>query len=113
VGRLLALPTADEDPRRGKTGVDVKTRLKEIGAKITTVPSGFNAHKTVSASSTTAQGDRNRRRHRLGTGEALAFAPCSTKASRSACRARTRSAAPSRSAIRCSSTRRPKSATRR
>jgi 2-oxoglutarate dehydrogenase E1 component len=35
-----------DDPRRGNTGVAVAT-LKEIGAKITSVPQGFNVHRTI------------------------------------------------------------------
>ena len=35
-----------DDPRRGNTGVAVAT-LKDIGAKITSVPEGFNVHRTV------------------------------------------------------------------
>jgi 2-oxoglutarate dehydrogenase E1 component len=35
-----------DDPRRGHTGVEIDT-LKEIGRKITAVPEGINAHKTL------------------------------------------------------------------
>jgi 2-oxoglutarate dehydrogenase E1 component len=35
-----------DDPRRGITGVDIAT-LKDIGEKITTVPQGFHAHRTI------------------------------------------------------------------
>jgi 2-oxoglutarate dehydrogenase E1 component len=35
-----------DDPRRGKTGVETAT-LKEIGNKITTLPSGFHLHRTL------------------------------------------------------------------
>jgi 2-oxoglutarate dehydrogenase E1 component len=35
-----------DDPRRGNTGVALAT-LKEIGAKITSVPPGFNVHRTI------------------------------------------------------------------
>ncbi len=35
-----------DDPRRGITGVALD-QLKEIGQKITTVPAGFNAHRTI------------------------------------------------------------------
>ena len=60
------------------------------------------------------QGDRDRRGHRLGDrrGAGLRHA-ARTRAIPCACRARIRSAAPSRSATRCSSTRTPRSATRR
>ncbi len=35
-----------DDPRRGITGVDIAT-LKDIGEKITAVPQGFHAHRTI------------------------------------------------------------------
>jgi 2-oxoglutarate dehydrogenase E1 component len=35
-----------DDPRRGKTGVEIAT-LKEIGQKITTLPADFHLHKTL------------------------------------------------------------------
>ena len=35
-----------EDPRRGDTGVDVAT-LREIGARITSVPKDFHVHRTI------------------------------------------------------------------
>ncbi len=35
-----------DDPRRGHTGVEIAT-LKEIGRKITTLPSGFHLHRTL------------------------------------------------------------------
>jgi 2-oxoglutarate dehydrogenase E1 component len=35
-----------DDPRRGNTGVAIET-LKEIGRRITAVPQGFNAHRTI------------------------------------------------------------------
>jgi 2-oxoglutarate dehydrogenase E1 component len=35
-----------DDPRRGKTGVEIAT-LKEIGAKITTLEPGFHLHRTL------------------------------------------------------------------
>jgi len=37
---------AEEDPRRGVTGVDLAV-LKDIGRKITKVPDGFRAHRTI------------------------------------------------------------------
>src|SRR5437660_873383 len=37
---------AEEDPRRGVTGVDVAV-LKDIGRKITKVPDGFRVHRTI------------------------------------------------------------------
>jgi 2-oxoglutarate dehydrogenase E1 component len=43
--RAAASETAD-DPRRGQTGVDL-AKLKEIGAKISKAPDGFNVHRTI------------------------------------------------------------------
>src|SRR3978361_1551852 len=37
---------AEEDPRRGVTGVDIAV-LKDIGRRITKVPDGFRVHRTV------------------------------------------------------------------
>jgi len=47
-GRWSGLKAAGEidDPRRGDTGVSLDT-LREIGKQITSVPEGFNAHKTI------------------------------------------------------------------
>jgi 2-oxoglutarate dehydrogenase E1 component len=47
-GRWSGLKAAHgiEDPRRGNTGVDV-AELRAIGKKITTVPEGFQVHKTI------------------------------------------------------------------
>jgi 2-oxoglutarate dehydrogenase E1 component len=47
-GRWAGYKVADmsDDPRRGNTGVDIAT-LKDIGAKITSVPQGFNVHRTI------------------------------------------------------------------
>jgi 2-oxoglutarate dehydrogenase E1 component len=62
-----------EDPRRGKTGVEI-ARLKEIGHKITTLPADFHLHKTLN------RFFENRRKAietgngiDWATGEALAF----------------------------------------
>jgi len=48
-GRWSGFKTAGDadDPRRGKTGVDIAT-LKEIGHKITTLSPDFHLHKTLS-----------------------------------------------------------------
>jgi 2-oxoglutarate dehydrogenase E1 component len=35
-----------DDPRRGKTGYDID-KLRAIGQKITAIPDGFNAHRTI------------------------------------------------------------------
>ena len=47
-GRWAGFTTAGDadDPRRGKTGVNVAT-LKDIGEKITTLPAGFHLHRTL------------------------------------------------------------------
>jgi 2-oxoglutarate dehydrogenase E1 component len=45
-GRWSTMSLADDEARRGDTGVD-RERLKRIGARITTLPSDFTAHKTV------------------------------------------------------------------
>src|SRR5277367_5775241 len=64
---------AEEDPRRGVTGVDVAL-LKDVGRKITKVPDGFRVHRTI------ARFLENRAKAIDGgagldwaTGEALAF----------------------------------------
>ncbi len=47
-GRWSGMKAAKEidDPRRGNTGYDLDA-LREIGKQITSVPEGFNAHKTI------------------------------------------------------------------
>ncbi len=47
-GRWAGFKVADmsDDPRRGNTGVAISA-LKDIGTKITTVPQGFNVHRTI------------------------------------------------------------------
>jgi 2-oxoglutarate dehydrogenase E1 component len=47
-GRWSGLKVAGEveDPRRGNTGVALEG-LREIGKKITSIPQGFNVHKTI------------------------------------------------------------------
>ncbi len=47
-GRWAGFKVADasDDPRRGNTGVDLKT-LKNIGARITAVPESFHVHRTI------------------------------------------------------------------
>ena len=74
-GRWSGFKTAGDadDPRRGKTGVDIGT-LKEIGKKITTLPEGFHLHRTLNRFL-----DNRRKSIETGTnidwatGEALAF----------------------------------------
>ena len=55
-----------EDPRRGKTGVALET-LREIGLKLTEVPEGFKAHRTI-------QRFMNNRRTAIEAGEKLDWA---------------------------------------
>ena len=45
-GRWSGLSLADDEARRGVTGVDID-RLRRVGEAITTLPSDFRAHKTV------------------------------------------------------------------
>ncbi|MBX9925420.1 MAG: 2-oxoglutarate dehydrogenase E1 component [Hyphomicrobiaceae bacterium] len=45
-GRWSGLSLADDEARRGVTGVELE-RLKRVGEAITTIPSDFRAHKTV------------------------------------------------------------------
>jgi 2-oxoglutarate dehydrogenase E1 component len=42
----LSQAKVDDDPRKGKTGVDMDV-LKDIGAKLTAVPEDFEAHRTI------------------------------------------------------------------
>ncbi len=69
----LKRATDPEDARRGDTGVDVAL-LREIGSKITSVPQGFQLHKTIQRFL-----DNRRKAIETGrdidwaTGEALAF----------------------------------------
>ena len=77
--------------------------LREIGERITTVPEGFNVHRTIQRFL-----DNRRKAIETGegidwaTGEALAFGSLLHRGpSRCACPARNASAAPSRSATRC------------
>ncbi|MFP3920688.1 MAG: 2-oxoglutarate dehydrogenase E1 component [Dichotomicrobium sp.] len=45
-GRWAGIGFADEGPRRGKTDVSMET-LKAVGEKITTIPEGVKAHRTL------------------------------------------------------------------
>ena len=67
-GRWSGFKTAEsaDDPRRGHTGVDLG-ELKEIGAEDHHAAAGFpSASHAQPLHRQPAQGDRNRRRHRLG-----------------------------------------------
>ena len=74
-GRWAGLQRAEDvdDPRRGKTGVEI-AKLKEIGRKIATLPKDFHLHKTLNRFF-----ERRRNAIETGagidwaTGEALAF----------------------------------------
>jgi 2-oxoglutarate dehydrogenase complex dehydrogenase (E1) component-like enzyme len=112
-GQWSGLRTADnqDEQRRGKTAVPLK-QLRELGKKLSEVPADFKAHRTIQRFM-----DNRAKMIESGEGidwamaEALAFGRWSRKAPRSACRARMSSAARSRSAIRFSTTRRPRNAT--
>ncbi|HJU31577.1 MAG TPA: 2-oxoglutarate dehydrogenase E1 component [Hyphomicrobiaceae bacterium] len=62
-GRWANVGFADDEARRGDTGVAIDT-LKEVGRRITTVPQDFNAHKTI-------QRLLQRRREMVETGTGL------------------------------------------
>ncbi len=62
-GRWSSIGFADDEARRGNTGVDVE-RMLEIGRRITRVPGDFEAHKTV-------QRLLERRREMIETGEGI------------------------------------------
>ncbi len=76
---LKSVKETEDDPRRGQTGVAMD-RLKALGLKLTEVPAGFNAHKTL-------QRFMENRRKAIdsgegldwATGEALAFATLVTE----------------------------------
>ena len=63
---LRAAEVVHDDPRRGETGVAID-KLKEIGAKISRIPEGFNAHKTI-------QRFMENRRQMIDSGEGLDWA---------------------------------------
>ena len=62
-GRWSKMGFAEDDARRGETGVAVET-LKEVGRRITSIPQDFNAHKTI-------QRLLQRRREMVETGSGL------------------------------------------
>ena len=109
-GRLARRPLVGPQGRRARptiraaaTPASTLDELREIGEKITAVPAGLPRPQDHPAlPREPRQGDRDRRGHRLGDrrGAGLRHA-ARRKAIRSACPARTASAAPSRSAIRC------------
>jgi len=62
-GRWTGMGFAEDDARRGETGVDIE-RLKIIGRRITSIPPDFNAHKTIRRL-------LDRRREMVETGEGI------------------------------------------
>jgi len=62
-GRWSGMGFADDDERRGVTGVEIE-RLKLIGRRITSIPQDFNAHKAVRRL-------LDRRRQMVDTGEGI------------------------------------------
>jgi 2-oxoglutarate dehydrogenase E1 component len=102
-----------EDPRRGQTGAPLDL-LKTIGEKTTAIPSGFHAHRTI-------QRFLENRRRAIETGRALTgprqrrwhSARSLPEGHRFVYPVRTPSAARSRNAIRCWSTRTTKTVTSR
>jgi 2-oxoglutarate dehydrogenase E1 component len=65
-GRWTGFGLAEDDARRGNTGVAVDV-LKDVGRRITSIPNDFNAHKTV-------QRLLERRREMVETGEGIDWA---------------------------------------
>ncbi|MFM1815433.1 MAG: 2-oxoglutarate decarboxylase, thiamin-requiring [Pseudomonadota bacterium] len=65
-GRWSGLGFADDEARRGNTGVDLDT-LREVGRQITAIPPDFQAHRTV-------QRLFERRREMIETGKGLDWA---------------------------------------
>jgi 2-oxoglutarate dehydrogenase E1 component len=65
-GRWSDIGFAEDEARRGETGVAVDT-LKEVGRRITTIPQDFNAHRTI-------QRLLQRRREMVETGSGLDWA---------------------------------------
>jgi 2-oxoglutarate dehydrogenase E1 component len=65
-GRWSGLGFAEDDARRGETGVDME-RLKIIGRRITSIPPDFNAHKTIRRL-------LERRREMVDTGDGIDWA---------------------------------------
>jgi 2-oxoglutarate dehydrogenase E1 component len=63
---LKAVREDVDDPRRGQTGIATAT-LKEIGARITAVPSGFHVHRTI-------QRFLDNRKKMMETGEGIDWA---------------------------------------
>ena len=112
-GKWAGLEAASGDDRRGNTAVPMDL-LREVGKAISDAPADRNINRKIIR-------QLGEKRKMIETGEGIDWAtakrwrsaPCWPKARRCACRARIPAAAPSRSATRCWSIRRPKSATSR
>ena len=65
-GRWSGVGFADDEARRGNTGVELDV-LREVGRRITTLPQDFQAHKTIARL-------LERRREMIDTGEGLDWA---------------------------------------
>jgi 2-oxoglutarate dehydrogenase E1 component len=63
---LRAAKETEDDPRRGQTGVD-RGKLKDLGLKLTEIPSGFHVHRTI-------QRFLDNRKKMMETGEGLDWA---------------------------------------
>jgi 2-oxoglutarate dehydrogenase E1 component len=63
---IKAVRESDDDPRRGRTGVDL-AQLKAIGEKLVALPAGFHAHRTI-------QRFLDNRRKMIETGQGLDWA---------------------------------------
>ena len=69
----LRVADSEEEPRRGETGVPLKT-LKEIGQNLSTIPEDFNAHRTIQRFfNNRAEMIKSGKGIDWATGEALAF----------------------------------------
>ncbi|MGE0856961.1 MAG: 2-oxoglutarate dehydrogenase E1 component, partial [Hyphomicrobiaceae bacterium] len=77
-GRWSSIGFAEDEARRGNTGIPVD-KLREIGRRITTIPSDFNAHKTVARL-------LERRREMVETGEGIDWGMAEHLAFGSLCR---------------------------
>ncbi|HEV7874816.1 MAG TPA: 2-oxoglutarate dehydrogenase E1 component, partial [Enterovirga sp.] len=63
---IKAVRESDDDPRRGRTGVDL-AQLKAMGEKLVALPAGFHAHRTI-------QRFLDNRKRMIETGQGLDWA---------------------------------------
>ena len=114
LGRHASVAQESDDRARRHRRAD-RDAASEIGAKLTARAGGLPPppdHRAPARSQ--PQDDRDRRGHRLGDRRSAGLRhPAGRRLSRSACPARTASAAPSPSAMPSWSTRKPRNATRR